>query len=79
MERFLKAKMNYRTVYRFLLQENISQNELAERLGISSGYMSQLVNGRRYPSPRLRKKMLHVFRSLTFGDLFYLEDKDASI
>lgn len=79
MARLFNAKINCNTIFHYLLQENISQNELAEKLSISSGYMSQLVNGRRCPSPKLRKKMLHVLSPLPFNDLFYLENKDAIV
>ena len=79
MGRIFKVWMNSGAVLHYLIKENISQNELAERLSISSGYMSQLVNGRRCPSPRLRKKMLDVLSHLTFSGLFNVENKNESI
>jgi transcriptional regulator with XRE-family HTH domain len=57
-----------------IARQNISQNELARRLGITSGYMSQLVCGTRCPSPRLRRKMLEYLDSLNFDDLFVIVD-----
>ncbi len=39
-------------VWELLDQLGISQNELARRCGITSGYLSHLMNERRSPSPR---------------------------
>jgi transcriptional regulator with XRE-family HTH domain len=52
----------------------MSQNEFAVKLGISSGYMSQLVCGTRCPSPKLRRRLLELSDPLTFNDLFVIED-----
>ena len=39
-------------VWELLDQLDMSQNELARQCGITSGYLSHLMNGRRSPSPR---------------------------
>jgi len=68
-----------KTPYRFRLRPglraelarlNLSQNELARLLGVSSGFMSQLLTGRRYPGPRTRRRLLGALSRLTFDDLF---------
>lgn len=46
------------SVQTHLARKSKTQNWLAYRLGISSGYMSQLMSGIRCPSPKLRTKML---------------------
>ena len=69
-----RVRVNPRTLWDVIARQNISQNELARRLGITSGYMSQLVCGTRCPSPRLRRKMLGHLDSLTFDDLFIVVD-----
>jgi transcriptional regulator with XRE-family HTH domain len=70
-----RVRLNAKALWDAIARENMSQNEFAAKLGISSGYMSQLVCGTRYPSPRLRRRMLESFGNLTFNDLFVLEDK----
>ena len=56
-----------------LARRNMSQNSLARVLGLSTGYMAQLMNGDRYPSPRLRQRMLDILNPLSFDDLFIVE------
>jgi len=41
-----------------LARKNMSQNAFAFRIGVSSGYMSQLMSGIRNPSPLLRERLL---------------------
>ncbi len=53
-----------------------SQNAWAQRLGLSKGYLSQLVNGRRrYPSADVRRRLLEALE-LEFDELFELESAD---
>jgi transcriptional regulator with XRE-family HTH domain len=59
---------------RILARKNMSQNWFATRIGTSSGYMSQLINGARNPSPEMREKILKVLKEYQFDDLFYLPD-----
>ena len=65
-----RVRVNPRSLWDAIARQNISQNELARRLGITSGYMSQLVCGTRCPSPRLRRRMLEQLDHLNFDDLF---------
>jgi transcriptional regulator with XRE-family HTH domain len=58
-----------------LARRNISQNWFADRVGASSGYMSQLINGTRNPSPSMRDKILQVLKEYQFDDLFYLPEE----
>lgn len=67
-----QVRLNAKTLWDFIARQNMSQNEFALKLGISSGYMSQLVCGTRCPSPRLRRRMLELSPSLTFKDLFVI-------
>ena len=71
----LKVRVKSEALWNVIARQNISQNELASRLGISSGYMSQLICGTRCPSPKLRRKMLELLSPLTFDDLFIVEDR----
>jgi transcriptional regulator with XRE-family HTH domain len=53
-----KVKLRADAVGQYLLRKGCSQNLLATRLGISSGYCSQLIHGARCPSPVLREKLM---------------------
>ena len=55
-----------------LIRKSKSQNWLAVRLGVSSGYISQLMDGCRNPSPRLRQRFLDAFPDCEFDDLFQI-------
>jgi len=69
----LKVKLKSKTVAETLLKKNKSQNWLAMRCDISSGYMSQLMNNQRCPSPDVRKKILAHFKDREFDDLFEIQ------
>ena len=79
-KRPVSVRINNIVVWEYLTKQNLAQNELAKRLGISSGYMAQLISGSRSPSPKLRRKMLDVLSPLSFGELFVLkkEKQDRS-
>jgi transcriptional regulator with XRE-family HTH domain len=64
-----KVRINEKVLWDFMLKSNISQRELASRLGISPSYLSQLICGTRYPSPKLRRRLLEELR-LSFDELF---------
>ena len=66
----LKAKLKAPVVRRFLARKNRSQNWLARKMEISSGYLSQMLNGTRNPSPRVRERIMDVFEGNDFDDLF---------
>jgi len=69
----VKVRLNRDFVDILLARRNISQNSLARMLGLSSGYMAQLMNGDRYPSPKLRQRILEILNPLSFDDLFIVE------
>lgn len=71
----MKVQLNAMTVRRILAKKNQSQNWLAQRVGTSSGYMSQMLAGRRYPSPKMRTKILKVLRGYEFDELFMLLER----
>ena len=50
-----------------------SQNWLAREIGMSRGYLSTLVNERRAPSGRIRRRMQEVLGVEDFHELFALE------
>jgi transcriptional regulator with XRE-family HTH domain len=54
----LRVKLKKEAVRLALTRENLTQNEMAKRLGISSGYMSQIMTGSRHPSAAVRRLIL---------------------
>lgn len=66
----VKVRLKKQFVEEYLARKNKSQNWLALRLGISSGYMSQLINGTRRPGPILRSKILDVLDHQNYDDIF---------
>ena len=75
----VRVSVNDIALYDFMTKHNLSQKDLAGRLGISESYISQLLCRIRHPSPKLRRRMLEVMAPLTFQDLFTVEDHKADI
>lgn len=69
----MKAVLKGKIIRKILMKKNKSQNWLAFRLNISSGYMSQLIDGSRHPSPQIRQRFIDMFPELTFDDLFLIK------
>lgn len=66
------ARLKPRAVWERLNRLNMTQNELARLAGISSGYLSQLMTGKRHPGPETRRRLLEALAA-SFDDLFVLE------
>ena len=71
-----RVKLNPVAVWRLLDELDMSQNELARRCGITSGHLSLLMNGRRCPSPKLRRRLQQVLGVSNFDDLFIIVPVD---
>lgn len=59
-------------IRKILARKNLSQNWLAFRTNTTSGYMSQMITGKRNPSHQMRKRILQVLKDYEFEDLFKL-------
>ena len=69
----MKVKLKTGMIRKHLARKNLSQNWLAKRLGTTSGYMSQLMQGIRTPSPAMRQRMLDTLKDYQFDDLFIIK------
>ncbi len=72
----IRVKLNRVVVMRTIARRNMSQNMLAIRAGISSGYISQIMCGTRNPSPSVRQKLQDALNPLTFNDIFIIEESE---
>ena len=65
--------LNRDAVWALLDQLGIPQNELARRCGLSPGYLSLLMAGKRSPSPPTRRRLVQALGVSEFEDLFIWE------
>lgn len=76
----MRIAIKAKSFRRFLTEHNLSQNEFAHRAGTNSGYLSQLLSGQRFPSPKMRARLHTVLNHLqkkvraeplSFSDLYF--------
>lgn len=72
-----RVRLKAEAVWELLNRLNLTQNELARRIGRSSGYLSQLINGERCPSAETRRRLMRVLGVSDFDVLFVQERVDA--
>ncbi|MEE8584554.1 MAG: ABC transporter permease [Acidobacteriota bacterium] len=71
----MKIRIKRERLARELARKSLSLNGWGQRLGLSKGHLSLLLNDRRrYPNPETRRKLLEGL-SLRFEDLFEFEDR----
>ena len=71
-----KVHLSARAVWDRLDRLHMSQNDLARLAGVTSGYLSRLMNGRRCPSPRMRRRLQEALGCSEFDDLFIVTAAD---
>ena len=57
----------------FMDRNNMTQKQTAELVGISEAYFSQIMNGDRSPSARVRGSLQRIMGVTDFDALFYVE------
>ena len=72
-----RVRLKAEAVWELLNRLNLTQNELARRIGRSSGFLSQLINGERCPSAETRRRLMDALGVTDFDVLFVLEQVDA--
>ena len=70
--------LNANAVWELLDRLDISQNQLARLAGISPGHLSLLMNGRRSPAPRVRRRLMKALGVDDFHTLFIMERPAAA-
>lgn len=69
----MQVRVKAEKIRKILAERNISQNRLAIYLGTTSGYLSQMVTGKRNPSPNMRERILKALRGYQFNDIFEIK------
>ncbi len=72
----LKVKLKPEAVWELLNRLNMNQNDLARLAGITSGYLSLLMSGKRCPSGDVRRRLMEALSITRFDDLFILVKAD---
>ena len=70
----LRVTVNVELVWEYLVRKNMTQRDLAARAGISDGYLSQLLSGKRSPSGVVRRRLQAALRITEFEALFAIEE-----
>lgn len=70
----MKVYLRNKEIKKHLIRKNKSQNWLAYKLEVSTGYMSQLMDGSRNPSPKLRERLMNILTDKKFDDLFEIRE-----
>ena len=65
-----RVKLKSSVIRNLLIRRHKSQNWLAMRAGVTSGYMSQLMTGTRFPSPVVTQKLQKAMRVDEFDEIF---------
>jgi putative transcriptional regulator len=74
----IKVKLNRLALEVALSRQNLSQRDLAKKIGFSRSHMSHIFTGRREPSPALRRKILEQLPEYAFDDLFTIDDGNGA-
>lgn len=64
--------LNPQAVREHLSKRDMSQNDLARAASITSGHISLLMNGKRSPSPGVRRRLQAVLGVTDFHEIFLL-------
>ena len=68
-----RVRIKSKAVYDILDRLHMSQSELARQAGLSTGYVSQVISGKRTPSPPVRRRIQRALGVDDFDELFELE------
>lgn len=71
----IKCCLKRKQFEQYMVKHNMSQNDLASILGLSSGLMSQYMSGKRNPGPRMRNKIMYEFCEKKWDRLFDVRKK----
>ena len=73
-----RVKLKRAAVSELLSLLHMTQTELAQLCGLSPGYFSLLMAGKRSPSPDTRRRIQEALRVWDFDRLFFIEPYDEA-
>ena len=68
-----RVRIKVDAVYDILDRLHMSQSALARKAGLTTGYVSQVMSGKRVPSPDVRRRIQEALGVDDFDELFELE------
>ncbi|MDE2682876.1 MAG: helix-turn-helix transcriptional regulator [Chloroflexota bacterium] len=71
-----RARLDPNKAWERLNVLNMSQHELARRIGRSRSFVSDLFHGRRCAAGETRRRLMEVLQVTRFEDLFVMEETD---
>ena len=66
----MTVRVRAKALLGILARRNMSQNGLARITGLTSGHVSQLIQGKRNVSPKTRTRILHCLGDVPFDEIF---------
>jgi len=70
----IKVIINSDGIRKTMFRRNMRQCDVAENIGTSEFYFSQMVTHRRDPSPDMRKRIQIFFRGASWDNLFQIKE-----
>lgn len=67
---------NSNALKKAMFLKGLNLSDLAIKTKVSTTYLSQIINGKKIPSPKLAKKIANVL-DLNIEDLFEFEEQEA--
>ncbi|MDK1673422.1 helix-turn-helix transcriptional regulator [Staphylococcus saprophyticus] len=68
--------INETSVKKAMFLKGYNLSDLSNETGVGVSYLSQIINGKKIPSPKLAKKMSEVLQ-VSVDELFIFEQKEA--
>ncbi|MGO3724864.1 MAG: helix-turn-helix domain-containing protein [Staphylococcus equorum] len=68
--------INEASVKKAMFLKGYNLSDLSNETGVGVSYLSQIINGKKIPSPKLAKKMSEVLQ-VSVNELFIFEQKEA--
>ncbi|EJE24178.1 MULTISPECIES: helix-turn-helix transcriptional regulator [Staphylococcus] len=68
--------INSNALKKTMFLKGLNLSDLAIKTKVSTTYLSQIINGKKIPSPKLAKKIANVL-DLNIEDLFEFEEQEA--
>ena len=72
----MTVSINSNALKKAMFLKGLNLSDLAIKTKVSTTYLSQIINGKKIPSPKLAKKIANVL-DLNIEDLFEFEEQEA--